>query len=130
VDPDDLGFDDPKLLGDDPALRPFRLYAHTKNMDAMLTYALARRLSDTASTVNGAHPGVIGETGLLDETPGLAEAIHTAYGVEGRTSRARGRGGHTGLVGDRARSCRHHWNVLRRAQGRADRGAHYLRGAC
>jgi NAD(P)-dependent dehydrogenase (short-subunit alcohol dehydrogenase family) len=47
VDPDDLRFEDPEPLGDNPALWPFRLYAQTKNMDAMLMYALARRLRDT-----------------------------------------------------------------------------------
>jgi NAD(P)-dependent dehydrogenase (short-subunit alcohol dehydrogenase family) len=85
VDPGDLRFDDPERLGGDPTLRPFALYAHTKNMDAMLMYALARRLQGTAITVNGAHPGIIGTTGLTGETPGLTEAVHTAYGLDETT---------------------------------------------
>lgn len=85
IDPDDLGFEQPEQLGDDPELRPFALYAHTKNMDAMLVYALARRLSGTAITVNGAHPGIIGQTGLTGETPGLAEKIYASYGIDATT---------------------------------------------
>ncbi len=85
IDPDDLAFSDPERLGDDPELRPFALYAHTKNMDAMLVYALARRLSATAITVNGAHPGIIGQTGLSDETPGLRRAVHARYAIEEAT---------------------------------------------
>jgi NAD(P)-dependent dehydrogenase (short-subunit alcohol dehydrogenase family) len=85
IDPEDLRFDDPERLGDDPRLRPFALYAHTKNMDAMLMYGLARRLRDTAITVNGAHPGIIGQTGLTGETPGLTEAVHIAYGLDETT---------------------------------------------
>ncbi len=85
VDVDDLRFEQPERLGPDPELRPFALYAHTKNMDAMLMYALARRLRDTAITVTGAHPGVIGQTGLTDETPGLAEKLHASYGIDTAT---------------------------------------------
>jgi NAD(P)-dependent dehydrogenase (short-subunit alcohol dehydrogenase family) len=82
VDVDDLRFDRPEELGDDVELRPFALYALTKNMDAMLMYALARRLGDTAITVNGAHPGIIGQTGLTGETPGLTQAIHARYALD------------------------------------------------
>ncbi len=45
-------------------LRDFATYARTKNMNAMFGYALARRLSGTGITVNGAHPGIIKETRL------------------------------------------------------------------
>lgn len=85
IDPDDLAFADPERLGDDPDLRPFALYAHTKNMDAMLAYALARRLGATPITVNAAHPGIIGQTGLTDETPGLRQAIHERYALDAAT---------------------------------------------
>ncbi|BCB90779.1 SDR family NAD(P)-dependent oxidoreductase [Phytohabitans suffuscus] len=53
-------------LGPVPSLRPFVAYGRTKNMNAMFAYALARRLAGTGSgiTVNGAHPGIIKDTGL------------------------------------------------------------------
>jgi len=51
VDLDDLAFSD--------GFSPARAYMRTKNMKAMFTYALARRLSGTGITVNAAHPGVI-----------------------------------------------------------------------
>lgn len=85
IDPDDLAFADPDRLGGDPDLRPFVLYAHTKNMDVMLAYALARRLGDTAITVNAAHPGIIGQTGLADESPGLRRAIEQRYALDRST---------------------------------------------
>ncbi len=85
IDPDDLVFADLDRLGDDEELRPFALYAHTKNMDAMLAYALARRLDGTGITVNAAHPGIIGQTGLADETPGLREAIQERYALDRST---------------------------------------------
>jgi NAD(P)-dependent dehydrogenase (short-subunit alcohol dehydrogenase family) len=85
VDVDDLRFEQPEKLGDDPDLRPFALYGLTKNMDAMLLYALARRLGDTAITVNGAHPGIIGQTGLTGETPGLSEKLHAVYELDPAT---------------------------------------------
>jgi NAD(P)-dependent dehydrogenase (short-subunit alcohol dehydrogenase family) len=56
--------------GPTPSFRPFALYGRTKNMNAMFGYALARRLSGTAITVNGAHPGVIRGTGLGRESRG------------------------------------------------------------
>jgi NAD(P)-dependent dehydrogenase (short-subunit alcohol dehydrogenase family) len=82
IDPDDLHFDDLTRLGPDDDLRPFVLYAHTKNMDAMFAHTLARGLRDTAITVNGAHPGIIGQTGLTDETPGLRATIHERYALD------------------------------------------------
>jgi NAD(P)-dependent dehydrogenase (short-subunit alcohol dehydrogenase family) len=45
-------------------------------------YALARRLNGTAITVNGAHPGIIGQTGLTGEVPGLAEKVNANYGID------------------------------------------------
>jgi NAD(P)-dependent dehydrogenase (short-subunit alcohol dehydrogenase family) len=85
IDPDDLGYTDPEVLGDDPDLRPFALYARTKTMDHMLMYALARRLEDSPITVVGAHPGIIGQTGLSGEVPGLDEKVHRAYGIDTET---------------------------------------------
>jgi NAD(P)-dependent dehydrogenase (short-subunit alcohol dehydrogenase family) len=82
VDLDDLRFADPGRLGDDAELRPFAAYGETKNMNAMFAFELARRLSATAITVNAAHPGIIGGTGLSDETPGLREAVARAYQLD------------------------------------------------
>ncbi|MEO3923106.1 SDR family NAD(P)-dependent oxidoreductase [Micromonosporaceae bacterium B7E4] len=64
VDLDDLGSRTGRGLGPLPSFRPFVAYARTKNMNAMFGYALARRLAGTRITVNGAHPGVITDTGL------------------------------------------------------------------
>jgi NAD(P)-dependent dehydrogenase (short-subunit alcohol dehydrogenase family) len=85
IDPDDLFFADLDRLGDDVDLRPSMLYAHTKNMDVMLAYELARRLRDTCITVNAAHPGIIGQTGLADESPGLRQAIQKRYALDRST---------------------------------------------
>jgi NAD(P)-dependent dehydrogenase (short-subunit alcohol dehydrogenase family) len=54
-----------------PSFRPFAAYGRTKNMNAMFVYALARRLADRNITVNGAHPGIIRDTGLGREAHGL-----------------------------------------------------------
>lgn len=54
-----------------PSFRPFAAYGRTKNMNAMFVYALARRLAGSAITVNGAHPGIIRDTGLGREARGL-----------------------------------------------------------
>ncbi|TQM09736.1 SDR family NAD(P)-dependent oxidoreductase [Pseudonocardia kunmingensis] len=75
VDLEDLVFDHPERLGEPAALRPFVAYAHTKNMNMMFLSALARRLAGTGITVTGAHPGIIGGTGLGDEAPGVAEVV-------------------------------------------------------
>jgi NAD(P)-dependent dehydrogenase (short-subunit alcohol dehydrogenase family) len=64
VDLDDLGSQTRRGLGPVPSLRPFVAYARTKNMNTMFVYALARRLEGTHITVNGAHPGIIKDTGL------------------------------------------------------------------
>jgi NAD(P)-dependent dehydrogenase (short-subunit alcohol dehydrogenase family) len=82
VDLDDLRFADSGRLGDDVELRPFAAYGETKNMNAMFAFELARRLSSTAITVNAAHPGIIGGTGLSGETPGLREAVARAYQLD------------------------------------------------
>ncbi|WP_433286798.1 SDR family NAD(P)-dependent oxidoreductase [Pseudonocardia sp. CA-142604] len=75
VDLDDLMFTRPERLGEPVDLRPFYAYGRTKNMNAMFVYALARRLADTGITVNGAHPGIIGGTGLSREVPGLTTLV-------------------------------------------------------
>jgi NAD(P)-dependent dehydrogenase (short-subunit alcohol dehydrogenase family) len=54
-----------------PSFRPFAAYGRTKNMNAMFVYALARRLGESGITVNGAHPGIIRDTGLGREARGL-----------------------------------------------------------
>jgi NAD(P)-dependent dehydrogenase (short-subunit alcohol dehydrogenase family) len=95
IDVDDLSFEHPERLGNDPDLWPFALYAHSKNMDVMFMYALAQRLRSTAITVNGAHPGIIGQTGLVDEVPGLAERINARYGIEPATMPGPDRGADT-----------------------------------
>lgn len=82
VDLDDLDFTHPERLGEPVALRPFRAYGRTKNMNAMFVYALARRLDGGGITVNGAHPGIIGGTGLDNEAPpGMVDAIAENYGL-------------------------------------------------
>jgi NAD(P)-dependent dehydrogenase (short-subunit alcohol dehydrogenase family) len=60
VDLDDL--ESRNLRLPDPDLTPFAAYGRTKNMNAMFGYELARR--QPGITVNGAHPGIIGGTGL------------------------------------------------------------------
>ncbi|SDT59739.1 SDR family NAD(P)-dependent oxidoreductase [Jiangella sp. DSM 45060] len=59
VDLDDLNAETGRGLGWPPSVRPFAAYGRTKNMNAMFVYGLARRLYGTATTVNGAHPGII-----------------------------------------------------------------------
>lgn len=54
-----------------PSFRPFAAYGRTKNMNAMFVYALARRLAGRSITVNGAHPGIIRDTGLGRDAHGL-----------------------------------------------------------
>jgi NAD(P)-dependent dehydrogenase (short-subunit alcohol dehydrogenase family) len=68
VDLDDLGSETGRGLGPVPSLRPFTAYGRTKNMNAMFVYALAHRLRGTRITVNGAHPGIVKDTGLGNET--------------------------------------------------------------
>ncbi|MBO2449633.1 SDR family NAD(P)-dependent oxidoreductase [Actinomadura barringtoniae] len=58
-----------------PDFVPFHLYGRTKNMNAMFVYALARRLSGTRITVNGAHPGIIKGTGLGRNSRGELKAF-------------------------------------------------------
>jgi NAD(P)-dependent dehydrogenase (short-subunit alcohol dehydrogenase family) len=82
VDLDDLLFDHPERLGDPAGIRPFYAYGRTKNMNAMFGYALARRLAGTGITVNGAHPGIIGDTGLSGEVPGLGALVAEEYGLD------------------------------------------------
>lgn len=83
VDLDDLLFTHPESLGEMEGLRPFVAYGRTKNMNAMFVYALARRMTGSAITVNGAHPGVIRGTGLGGEVPGMGAILRRAY-AEGR----------------------------------------------
>ncbi|WP_067650449.1 SDR family NAD(P)-dependent oxidoreductase [Nocardia harenae] len=64
IDVDDLARNTSHDLGSVPSLRPLVAYGRTKNMNAMLVYALARRLRETRITVNGAHPGIIRGTRL------------------------------------------------------------------
>lgn len=69
VDVDRL--DSPDGLAPIPSFRPFAAYGRTKNMNAMFVYALAQRLAGSAITVNGAHPGIIRDTGLGRDARGL-----------------------------------------------------------
>ena len=82
VDLDDLLFAHPERLGEPVELRPFRAYGRTKNMNAMFVFALARRLAGTRITVNGAHPGIIGGTGLGSEVPGIGALVAESYGLD------------------------------------------------
>jgi NAD(P)-dependent dehydrogenase (short-subunit alcohol dehydrogenase family) len=76
VDLDDLESRSRRDLGPIPSVRPFVVYARTKNMNAMFVYALARRLEGTQITVNGAHPGIIKDTRLgLDTARGALRAF-------------------------------------------------------
>jgi NAD(P)-dependent dehydrogenase (short-subunit alcohol dehydrogenase family) len=79
VDLDDLAFADPERLGEPAELRPFLAYGRTKNMNAMFVFALARRLAGTGVTANGAHPGIVGGTGLSRELPGLGALVRQAF---------------------------------------------------
>jgi NAD(P)-dependent dehydrogenase (short-subunit alcohol dehydrogenase family) len=79
VDLDDILFNHPERLGEPAGVRPFFAYGWTKNMNAMFVFELARRLGGTGITVNGAHPGFIGGTGLGGELPGLAAAMREAF---------------------------------------------------
>lgn len=85
VDLDDLMFDHPERLGEPAVLRPFVAYAHTKNMNMMFLSALARRLAGTGITVTGAHPGIIGGTGLDGEAPGVAEVVAERFQLDPAT---------------------------------------------
>jgi NAD(P)-dependent dehydrogenase (short-subunit alcohol dehydrogenase family) len=79
VDLDDLTFAHPERLGEPAELRPFFAYGRTKNMNAMFTFALARRHAGTGITVNGAHPGIINATGLSKEVPGLGDLVRQVF---------------------------------------------------
>lgn len=83
VDVDDLTYASADLMFPDADLQAFALYGHSKNMDAMLAYALAERLADTEITVNGVHPGIIGQTGLMEGIPGLSEKALAMFGATG-----------------------------------------------
>jgi NAD(P)-dependent dehydrogenase (short-subunit alcohol dehydrogenase family) len=71
VDLDELDSRAGRNLTPIPSFRPLAAYARTKNMNAMFGYALARRLAGTGITVNGAHPGIIRDTGLGQDSRGL-----------------------------------------------------------
>lgn len=73
---DDLNFAAEHGWGIPPSFRPFIAYGRTKNMNAMFVYSLAQRLAGTGVTVNGAHPGIIRNTGLgRDSARGLLRAF-------------------------------------------------------
>lgn len=82
VDLDDLMCLDHDALGEPEDIRAFRVYGRTKNMNAMFGYALARRLADTGITVNGAHPGIIGGTGLSRLAPDVRTAVAKLYDID------------------------------------------------
>ncbi|WP_020616215.1 SDR family NAD(P)-dependent oxidoreductase [Paenibacillus daejeonensis] len=77
VDLDDLHGQAERALSRFPSLRPFAAYARTKNMNTMFVYSLARRLANSGITVNGAHPGIIAQTGLARNARGLEKALAT-----------------------------------------------------
>jgi NAD(P)-dependent dehydrogenase (short-subunit alcohol dehydrogenase family) len=51
-------------------------------MNAMLVFALARRLAGTAIAVNGAHPGIIAGAGLDGEVPGPGAFVAEAFKLD------------------------------------------------
>lgn len=77
VDLDDLHAQDARALSRFPSMRRFAAYSGTKNMNTMFVYSLARRLAGGGITVNGAHPGIIAQTGLSREARGLEKALTT-----------------------------------------------------
>ncbi|MFF5113646.1 SDR family NAD(P)-dependent oxidoreductase [Streptosporangium sp. NPDC000509] len=77
VDLDDLHAQDGRALSRFPSLRRFAAYARTKNMNTMFVHSLARRLAGSGITVNGAHPGIIAQTGLSRDARGLEKALNT-----------------------------------------------------
>lgn len=81
VDLDDLQLSRDRDRGPFPSFRPALGYGRTKNMNAMLVYALAARLRGTAITVNGAHPGVIRDTGLGRNDRGLLRLLGRTMGL-------------------------------------------------
>ncbi|MBB4932727.1 NAD(P)-dependent dehydrogenase (short-subunit alcohol dehydrogenase family) [Lipingzhangella halophila] len=81
VDLDDLHLRRDRLRGPFPSFRPALGYGRTKNMNAMFGYALAARLRGSAITVNGAHPGVIRDTGLGRNDRGLLRVLGRVLGV-------------------------------------------------
>ncbi|PXY24019.1 SDR family NAD(P)-dependent oxidoreductase [Prauserella flavalba] len=80
VDLDDLNARDPAALGRPASFRPFIAYARTKNMNTMFVYALARRLAGSRITVNGAHPGIIRDTGLGRDARGALKVFGAVLG--------------------------------------------------
>ncbi len=58
---------------------PTRAYMRTKNMSAMFTYALARRLEGSGVTANAAHPGII-RTQLARRATGLMKLALSLVG--------------------------------------------------
>lgn len=81
VDVDDLTYAHTDLIFPDADLQAFALYGHSKNMDVMLTYVLADRLAESSITVNGVHPGIIGQTGIMNGIPGLKEKALALFGT-------------------------------------------------
>ncbi|MDT0322154.1 SDR family NAD(P)-dependent oxidoreductase [Streptomyces millisiae] len=75
VDLDDLHAQEARALSRFASFRPFAAYARTKNMNTMFVYSLARRLADSGITINGAHPGIIAQTGLSRDARGLEKAL-------------------------------------------------------
>jgi NAD(P)-dependent dehydrogenase (short-subunit alcohol dehydrogenase family) len=82
VDLDDLRSENERWHGDPPSLQSVRAYGRTKNMNAMFVYGLARRLEGTRITVNGAHPGIVGGTGLGRDLPGVAEMMTSLLRID------------------------------------------------
>ncbi len=76
VDLDDLQAQEVRAVSRFASLRRFAAYARTKNMNTMFVYSLARRIADSGITVNGAHPGIIAQTGLSREARGLEKALN------------------------------------------------------
>ncbi|MFG3257124.1 SDR family NAD(P)-dependent oxidoreductase [Streptomyces sp. NPDC048172] len=65
----------PGRRGPAPGLGAFSCYARSKNMNTMLVYALASRLRHTRITVNGAHPGIIKNTGIGTDSLGALKSL-------------------------------------------------------
>lgn len=81
VDLDDLQAQNERALSRFRSMRPFAAYGRTKNMNTMFVYSLARRLEHSGITVNGAHPGIIADTGLSRDARGLEKALALAVRI-------------------------------------------------
>jgi NAD(P)-dependent dehydrogenase (short-subunit alcohol dehydrogenase family) len=75
----------PDDLESSARFRASTTFGRTKAAELMVTYALARRLSDRGVRVNAYHPGVTRTTGLYREAPVVMKAVGRLLGLAART---------------------------------------------